>query len=206
MEKLENKRMLAADVYGPPIPEGHVYPEPIKLDVEARIPDVLESYIGQLPLLTPEAQDISHLHPAPGDPIIDGDYVWDTELEDSFANYASDGEITVLEAHNLITSTQTDDGFISRFEKFQLWRYIYRPENQDVWNIYAKTFALYTTTYIPQVHEDLVGDWPVDDWIVWQDADITAAASLWYWALKEPIDEPEIDDGVLDNSEDDGII
>ena len=101
MEKLENKRLLAADVYGPPIPEGHVYPEPILL---LRPGQVLPEIPEQLP------------EPSPTNiPFNRGSLAGGAVYDAVFASLAQDGEIDLRDARDWLVGMDDNTGY-NRFE------------------------------------------------------------------------------------------
>jgi hypothetical protein len=114
MEKLENKILLAADVYGPPIPEGHVYPEPILL---LRPGQVLPQLPESLPEVAPTNIKINRAGLA-------GQDVYD----EVFASYVQDGTFDLDDARDWLTGMDDNTGY-NRFEIVKARNEVNDPAN-----------------------------------------------------------------------------
>ena len=144
-EKLEEKIALDADaqVMGPAIPEGLDYIQPVALVRPSATP------VEALPVIdwieaTP-VQSLEDSHPLPEDGFIDRDYIWDDNLDALFSSYASDGEITLREARDIVVSSD-DGGYISRFEVYQTLNYIYSNDYAHLYNQQSQAFMLLATS------------------------------------------------------------
>ena len=163
IDKLENRVCLdAAPVMGPAIPDHLDYtPPPVLL----RFQPVVESEIKTI-------EDLVD----PRDEMTGGDTVWDEGLDGLFAAYAQDGEVDLREARNLVVNS-TDDGFVSRFEVFQTWRYLY--DLPEVFTPQALTFMI----NVVQGSEDNAVFSEVEK-LGW-DTDIQPLADGWYFSLRD---------------------
>jgi hypothetical protein len=146
-ETLEDRIALDADaVYGPPIPAHLDYvPRPVLsrtmviVDPEVEVvgqPIPLSDIINNTPVQLLEDQ-----HPIPAEGFIDRDQIWDDDLDAMFSNYASDGEITLIEARDLVVSVD-DGGYVSRFEIYQLYNYIYSDQYNDLYSRSSQVFMM----------------------------------------------------------------
>ena len=141
-ELLEDKIALDADgQMGPAIPDHLDYtPPPVLMRPEVVASDTADLIIGYIEN-TP-VQSVTH--PLPEDGFIDREYIWDTDLDNLFRSYASDGEVTVREARDLVVDSD-DAGYISRFEVFQTINYIYSEDYQHLYNRATQVFLLSVT-------------------------------------------------------------
>ena len=142
-ELLEDKIALDADgEMGPAIPDHLDYtPPPVLMRpevVSSDTADLIIDYIENTPV-----QSVTH--PLPENGFIDREYIWDTDLDNLFRSYASDGEITVREARDLVVDSD-DAGYISRFEVFQTINYIYSEDYQHLYNRATQVFLLSVTS------------------------------------------------------------
>jgi len=141
-EKLEDKIALDADaqVMGPAIPEGFDYTPPVTL---LRPEYVMPAEV--LPVIDAISETPVKSLDSPLGGLINPDYIWDNDLDALFRDYASDGEITLREARDIVVNSD-DGGYISRFEVFQTINYIYSDDYTHLYNNQSQAFMLLVTS------------------------------------------------------------
>ncbi len=178
-EKLENKRLLAADVYGPAIPDHLDYTPPPKL---LRIGYVSEVELpSTLPL--PTETGVGYSRGSLG-----GQEIYDED----FAAIAEDGVVTLREARDWLVGMDDHTGY----NRFEIW--MSRAEVNDPANLQyftPKSFRLLTEVVNSP---DFV--YNNADFIDVQDK----VDELW-WELHRHVDEPSLEETFALYSEDGAI-
>ncbi len=132
--------MLESPVYGPDIPDDIGYiPPPMLMRPSALVGEHVTQLQYYIENNEPQT-DMAH-------PVEDADrgHIWDTDLHALFSAYASDDEITVREARDLVVDTD-DSGYTSRFEVLQIINYIYDEDYQSLYNTASQVFMVNVTT------------------------------------------------------------
>jgi hypothetical protein len=146
LEQLETRVALDADaVFGPAIPAHLTYVPPPVLS-RTPVQDVGFVVDGESVLLsevinnTP-VQQLEEQHPIPAEGFINRDNIWDDGLHAMFSAFASDGEITVREARDLVVSTD-DGGYTARTEVWQLQNYVYSDQYNELYDRSSQVFMM----------------------------------------------------------------
>jgi hypothetical protein len=148
LEQLETRIALDADaVFGPPIPAHLTYVPPPVLsrtpvqDVELNIPVLGETVLLSEIINNTPVQQLEEQHPIPAEGFIDRNEIWDDDLHAMFSAFASDGEITLREARDLVVSTD-DGGYTAGTEVWQLQNYIYSDQYNELYDRSSQVFLM----------------------------------------------------------------
>lgn len=143
LEQLESRVALDADaveVYGPAIPPDFIYtPPPVLLRVPVTEIESITNLINNTPVESLENPIVED------DLIPDRTHIWDDNLHVLFSSYASDGEITLREARDIVVNSDdglVDGSYVSRFEQLQTINYIYGAEYNSLYNRQSQVFMM----------------------------------------------------------------